>query len=197
VRVEHGGILWPDEHCLFQFPLNDQVFAFSGRVVWSRAFDRPGAVDALGFQSGLAFEGIPAAARPLLGQLLGRYRYRVLIVEDEAPVREVVASALGKAGYEIHEAANGLEGLEKAEQIMPDMILLDVRLPDMDGYEVCRRLKEDPATGRVPVIFLTAVEDPTLHHRATTAGGTACLLKPFRLEALLALTNTVIANARR
>jgi CheY-like chemotaxis protein len=197
LRLEHEGILWPQERCLLQFALNDELYTFSGRVIWSRALDPPGAGSGLGFQSGVVFEGIPGAAKPLLAQLLEGGRSRLLVVEDEPSMREVLASALAKAGYEVHEAVDGPQGVEKAQQIIPDLILLDVRLPGLDGFEVCRSLKEHPATRRIPVIFLTAVDDRALHYHATAAGGTACLTKPFRLEVLIALTKTVIENARR
>jgi CheY-like chemotaxis protein len=196
VRLEHEGVLRPGESCLFRFVLSDEVFAFSGRVVWSRAIGRaPSGRPRC--QSGVVFEGIPSAAKPLLAQLLGGTRSRVLIVEDDQPVREILSSALATAGYEVHEVADGPEALEKAEEVVPDVVLLDVRMPGIDGFEVCRELKERPATRRVPVILVTGVDDQALYAQATAAGATACLTKPFRLESLLALTRTVIENAWR
>ncbi len=70
-------------------------------------------------------------------------------------------------------------------------------MPGLDGFEVCRQLKTHPGTQRIPVIFLTAVDDPALHLRVTIVGGTVYLTKPFRLEALTALTQAVLANAAR
>ncbi len=122
---------------------------------------------------------------------------RVLIVDDEQSFREAVRAALEFAGYEVHEAGDGPEGLDKAAQLPPDVIFLDVRLPGMDGFEVCRGLKENPATKPVPVIFVTAVNDPALQSRVKAAGGTACLTKPFRLDTLTALAQTVIENVGR
>ncbi len=198
VRLEHEGTLRPGEPCLLGFGLNDELFTFSGRVVWSRAMGR---VDAgsgrLLFQSGVAFEQIPDAAKRAFAKLLTSDRFRVLVVDDEPSVRSCLRAALPAASYEIHEAVEGREALEKAERLVPDLIVLDVRLPGIDGFEVCRALKEHPATRRVPVIFVTAVEDTRLHRRMQEAGGTACLTKPFRLESLIALTHAVIENARR
>ncbi len=122
---------------------------------------------------------------------------RVLIVDDEQSFREAVRVALEMAGFAVHEAADGPEGLDMAGQLVPDVILLDVRLPGADGFEVCRKLKDNPATKAVPVIFVTAVNDPDLQSRVTAAGGTTSLTKPFRLDALVALTRTVIENAGR
>jgi CheY-like chemotaxis protein len=172
VRLEHEGVLRPGVSCPFRFVLSDAVFTFSGRVVWSRAIGqapsgRPRC------QSGVVFEGIPAAAKPLLEQLLGATRSRVLIVEDDQPVRELLASALATAGYEVHEVADGPEALEKAEQVIPDVVLLDIRLPGIDGFEVCRALKQRPSTRRVPVILVTGVDDHALYAQSTEAGATA------------------------
>jgi CheY-like chemotaxis protein len=122
---------------------------------------------------------------------------RVLIVEDEPALRESLRAGLEMAGYEVHEASDGAEGLEKAEHLRPDVIFLDVRMPGLDGYAVCAGLKANPATQRIPVIFLTAVEDVALHRRVREAGGTACLTKPVHLTVLTALAKMVINNARR
>jgi CheY-like chemotaxis protein len=197
-RLEHEVVLLPGEPCPLRFGLNDELFTFSSRVVWSRAVGRAGALlGRLPFESGLAFVRVPAAAKPLLAQLLAPPRSRVLLVDDERALRESLGAWLKKAGYEVHEAADGCEGLEKARRLVPDLIFLDVRMPGVDGYEICQALKENPGTTRIPVVFLTAVDDPGLHRRACEAGGTACLTKPFRMEVVTALTHTVIENASR
>jgi CheY-like chemotaxis protein len=120
---------------------------------------------------------------------------RVLIVEDEADTRLAIRGLLESAGYEAGEAADGTAGLAQAERVRPDVILLDVRMPGLDGYEVCRRLKENRATAAIPVIFLTAVQDDALNRLAYGAGGVACLTKPFRLEALVAVIKATIMSA--
>jgi CheY-like chemotaxis protein len=124
-------------------------------------------------------------------------RKRVLIVEDEADTRLALRELLARSGYMPAEAANGAEGLAMAEGLLTHVILLDVRMPGLDGYEVCRRLKENPATAAIPVIFLTAVQDATLNRLAYDAGGDACITKPFRTEALVATIEAAIANAER
>ncbi len=122
---------------------------------------------------------------------------RVLIVDDEALSRTVMRDVLETARYEPAEARDGPEGLAKAEALRPDLILLDVLMPGLDGYEVCRRLKASPKTGPIPVIFVTIVQDPALDRLAYEAGAVACLMKPFRREALMALMASVLASADR
>ena len=122
---------------------------------------------------------------------------RVLIIEDEADVRTGLRELLERAGYLPAEAADGLDGLAQAERWRPHVILLDIRMPGLDGYEVCRRLKANPATNPIPVIVVTAVEDDALNRLAYEAGAMACLVKPFRPEALLSMIRAAIGGADR
>lgn len=122
---------------------------------------------------------------------------RVLIVEDEAGTRTALREFLERSGYAIAEAADGLAGLAQAASWHPHAILLDIKLPDLDGYEVCRRLKANPETKPIPVIVMTAVLDGPVSRLAYEAGALACILKPFRLEALLTTIQTTIAGAER
>ena len=122
---------------------------------------------------------------------------RVLIIEDEADTRTAIREFLERSGYEAAEAAGGLEGLAQAQSWQPRVILLDIRMPDPDGYEVCRRLKANPATKSIPVIVVTAVNNDALNRLAYEAGAMACVVKPFRLEALLTVIQTAMAGADR
>jgi len=83
----------------------------------------------------------------------------ILIVDDRASARATLIDALEAEGYELHEAGGGPEALEKAAALMPDVILLDVMMPDMDGHEVCRRLRAAPDLAEVPVLMVTSLED--------------------------------------
>ncbi len=121
----------------------------------------------------------------------------VLLVEDDADTRTSVRGLLERSGYTYADAADGTEGLAQAERAHPDVILLDILLPGLDGYDVCRRLKENPATAAIPVIFLTAVRDNALNQLAYDAGGAACITKPFRTEALVAVIEAAIATVER
>ena len=83
-------------------------------------------------------------------------RETILVIEDEADLREVFAYNLRREGFEVAESGSGLEGLEKARRGSPGLVLLDLMLPDLDGLEVCRRLRKDPLTAALPVIMVTA-----------------------------------------
>ncbi len=87
-------------------------------------------------------------------------------------------------GYDPIEAADGTEGLAKAEALRPNLVLLDIEMPGLSGYEVCRRLKANPTTQPTPVIFVTAWQGEAVHRLASAMGAVACLTKPFRLVAL-------------
>jgi DNA-binding response OmpR family regulator len=124
-----------------------------------------------------------------------RARGKLLLVDDDRAFAEALHAALTVAGYEVRDAFTGAEALEGAARARPDAILLDVRMPGLDGYEVCQILKRHPATQAIPVVFVTAVDDPALHRRACDAGGTACLMKPFSIERLTAVIEAVVATA--
>src|SRR5437773_8466569 len=84
---------------------------------------------------------------------------RVLIVEDEPDIRDLLAHHLVREGYAVSTAANGVEALRQVTAVRPDLLLLDLMLPEMDGLEVCRRLRRDPPTASLPIIMLTAKSD--------------------------------------
>src|SRR5512136_2986732 len=111
---------------------------------------------------------------------------RVLLVGDDAVIRKAIQKRLERSGYIYAGATNGTQGLPLAERLHPDVILLDIRMPGLYSYEVCRRLKENPATAAIPVIFLTAVHETSLERLAFEAGAVACVTKPFHPEALVA-----------
>lgn len=81
---------------------------------------------------------------------------RILVVDDDKPTVMIISSVLQKQGYEVHTAFDGKAGLEKARELKPDLIVLDIMMPLMDGYQVCRRLQNDPETARIAVLMLTA-----------------------------------------
>ncbi len=112
---------------------------------------------------------------------------RVLIVDDNADFRAGIRAVLERAGYAVAEAPDGSEGLAMAERFCPDVILLDVLMPNLDGCEVCQRLKENPPTAHIAVIFVTAMKDDAVHQLALEAGAAAYITKPFRFEDLVAV----------
>jgi len=112
-------------------------------------------------------------------------RPSILVVEDTEPLRMILELALAEAGYEIIGAANGAEALRWCANRRFDTALLDIDLPDMDGFELAARLRARKEGGTMPMIFMTARRAPEMPAQVTAAGGVGLLLKPFRLGELL------------
>jgi CheY-like chemotaxis protein len=105
---------------------------------------------------------------------------RLLIVEDQADIRKLIRMTLEFEDYDIHEAVNGVEGLRKAIEIAPDLILLDVMMPgELDGLAVCARVRADPALRQTKVVLLSARSQLQDFEAGTKAGADAYLAKPF------------------
>jgi two-component system, sensor histidine kinase and response regulator len=117
---------------------------------------------------------------------------KILIIDDIASNIQVVANVLKKHNFNISYAQNGKTGIERAKQISFDLILLDIMMPEMDGYEVCARLKKDPKTKDVPVIFLTAKTTEDSLKKGFESGGVDFISKPFKTAELIARVNTHI-----
>lgn len=120
---------------------------------------------------------------------------RVLVVDDQPDHVEMYHLALEYAGFTVEDAFSGGEGLEQARQLLPDVIVLDIRLPDMTGWDVCRVLRSQPATARIPIIVLTAAVTPTLAREAEEHGCAAHLLKPCSPDVLTSTIRQVLAAA--
>ncbi len=110
---------------------------------------------------------------------------RVLLVEDNELNRDMLSRRLMRRGYEVDMAADGKEGLQLADAVTPDLILLDLSLPEMDGWEVLRRLKQNPKMSRIPVMALTAHALVTDRTRALEAGFDDYDIKPVEMPRLL------------
>jgi CheY-like chemotaxis protein len=109
-----------------------------------------------------------------------RYRpHRILIVDDSAEIRQLTRFALAAVGFEVHEAADGIAGLEAARRLSPDCVLLDVVMPGMDGMAVCRALRAEPATAACTILMLTANADAADKVRAFSEGADDYVIKPF------------------
>jgi len=115
----------------------------------------------------------------------------VLIVDDEPLGRDSLESLLFNQGYALEFAANGAEALAKAAQVIPDIILLDVMMPDMDGFEVCRRLRDDPVLADVPVVLVTALDDRDSRLAGIEAGADDFVTKPFDRAELRTRVSTI------
>jgi two-component system OmpR family response regulator len=120
---------------------------------------------------------------------------QVLVVDDEPNIRELVQVALTFHGCLVSTAAGGADALRQAEAVRPDLIVLDVVMPDLDGFEVCRRLRA--AGNEVPVIFLTARDTSSDTVTGLALGGDDYVTKPFSVEALVARVRAVLRRASR
>lgn len=117
---------------------------------------------------------------------------RILIVDDEAPMRFLLSKQLERAGFDVATAADGAAALATAVECAYDAIVLDLVMPGMDGFEVCRRLKADPRTAAVPVIFLSASSSGDYRRRAFRLGAADFLAKPFQTDQLPAYLHALI-----
>lgn len=114
----------------------------------------------------------------------------ILIVDDNPQNIKVLGSIIGNAGYEVAIAMKGDDALIMIEKESPDLILLDIMMPEMDGYEVCRKIKSNPATRDIPIIFLTARRETDDLLKAYEAGGVDYVTKPFDARELLMRVKT-------
>jgi two-component system OmpR family response regulator len=110
----------------------------------------------------------------------------VLVVEDDPEINELVGAYVQIAGFDYQSALNGQQAVAKATQIHPSLIVLDIMLPDFDGFEVARRLKSQNATSHIPIVMLTALDRDEYRQRGKSAGAVDYLTKPFDPERLLA-----------
>jgi len=106
--------------------------------------------------------------------------YRVLVAEDHSEIRKLVHLCLAREGYELFEATDGREALSKARDLTPDLIVLDVMMPNMTGYEVCDSLKSDPSTSRIKILFLTSRTGVPARAAMNEAGADDIMTKPFK-----------------
>jgi len=119
---------------------------------------------------------------------------RILIAEDEPDIRELVAFTLRFAGHEVTATSNGEEALLEAGRMLPDLILMDVRMPRMTGYDACREMKKDPALKDIPVVFLSAKGQDSEIQTGIDAGAEEYLLKPFAPDQLTERVKAILAK---
>lgn len=122
---------------------------------------------------------------------------RILIAEDERDIRELVAISLrGLGGFDVTQAANGIEAVERARAEHPDLILMDVRMPKMTGYEACRQLKESAETQDIPIVFLSAKGQESEIQQGLTVGAVQYILKPFAPDELVKEVRSLLKRFR-
>jgi len=120
---------------------------------------------------------------------------RVLIVEDEPDIRELVVHHLKREGYQVSVAASGEEALRQVQASPPDLVLLDLMMPAMNGLEVCRRLRQDPVTASLPIVMLTAKGDEVDRVLGLELGADDYVVKPFSPKELLARVRAVLRRS--
>lgn len=122
---------------------------------------------------------------------------KILVVEDEADIRELVAFSLVNFGnFEVVKARNGAEAVTIAKEEKPDLILMDVRMPKMTGYEACKQLKEIPETSDIPVVFLSAKGQEAEIQQGMDVGAAEFILKPFAPDELTVKVRTILERLK-
>ncbi len=124
---------------------------------------------------------------------------KILIAEDERDIRELVSLTLQFGGFTVVQAANGVEAVEQTQKELPDLILMDVRMPKMTGYDACRRIKSMPELRDIPVVFLSAKGQESEIQTGLEAGAEEYILKPFAPDELVKQVQAVLdrVGARR
>lgn len=119
---------------------------------------------------------------------------KILIAEDENDIRDLITFTLRFAGHDVTATSNGAEAYETAVQLVPDLVLLDVRMPKMTGYEACQKIKEEPALQHIPVVFLSAKGQEAEVNTGLAAGATEYILKPFAPDHLTSRVSQILAE---
>ena len=121
----------------------------------------------------------------------------ILIVDDEDMIRSLLRLTLVRAGYEVTEAETGEEAISIVREQKPDLVLLDVMMPGIDGFAVCEQIRQDPAVGDIPIIMLSARKDPRSRQESRRAGATDYLTKPWVTDELLWHVNEALKSTDR
>jgi DNA-binding response OmpR family regulator len=119
---------------------------------------------------------------------------KILVIDDEPEITDIVETFLSESGYIVEVENNPAKAQAKAAQFMPDVILLDIMMPEIDGYNVCQEFKKNPDLAGVPVIFLTGKDRNDDMGRSFKAGGDMFIKKPFSCERLLEIVNIVVMS---
>jgi DNA-binding response OmpR family regulator len=122
-------------------------------------------------------------------------RKKILLVEDDAEIVELLSFNLKNAGFSVGTATEGIEGLKKARSLAPDLILLDLMLPELDGFAVCEILRRDPCTASIPIIMLTAMTSHLARVNGLSSGANDYITKPFSMKALVSKVESMLAGS--
>lgn len=153
--------------------------------------------DADAYSDGCDYSGDnEACVQPLGCGVQEKQLEHILIIDDDYEQVEALAYRFKKLGYRISTATTCEEGITQAIKLRPDLILLDIRLPDGDGLETCSRFSDDEATAEIPVIIVSATDDADVVRRARSAGCQYYVRKPYDPNALLTLVKSAIAESQ-
>ena len=122
---------------------------------------------------------------------------RILVIDDDPAISELVAVNLEMAGYDVSQAEDGIKGQALALQLQPDLIILDLMLPRVDGFTICQRLRRDERTVEMPILMLTALSQTQDKVEGFNAGADDYLTKPFEVEELLARIRALLRRTDR
>jgi two-component system alkaline phosphatase synthesis response regulator PhoP len=121
-------------------------------------------------------------------------RKKILVVEDDPDLVELLSFNLRGCGFAVSTAADGLDALKKARSIVPDLILLDLMLPELDGFGVCEILRREPETARIPMIMVTAISSQFARMAGLEAGANDYITKPFSPKQLIARVQALLGQ---
>ncbi len=127
--------------------------------------------------------------------MIPEVRANILVVDDESDLIELLKYNLAKEGYNLEFAFNGFDGLKIAEVVKPDLIILDLMLPDINGYEVCKRIKQNKRLSLVPIVFLSAKQEEVDKILGFEAGAEDYMIKPFSVNELLARIRVILKRS--
>ena len=122
---------------------------------------------------------------------------RILVIDDDPAIAELVAINLEMAGYNVTQATDGVKGQALAVQMVPDLIMLDLMLPKVDGFTICQRLRREERTADIPILMLTALSQTRDKVEGFNAGADDYLTKPFELEEMLARVRALLRRTDR
>src|SRR5690606_2717229 len=125
------------------------------------------------------------------------FKKKILIIEDTEFMKKLISDVLKEAGYEVVTASSGEEGLQKVREEKPDLVLLDVVMPGMDGFEVCRILREDESNNLMPIIMLTAQENEDHKLEGLELGADDYIIKPFNSRELVSRVRNTLKRIDR
>ena len=123
--------------------------------------------------------------------------HKILVIDDEPEITDIIETFLENAGYEVKSENSSMVGIERAKTFVPDLILLDIMMPFMDGYDICSDLKNCDKTKNIPVVFLTGKDARSDEGRSFRVGGVLYIKKPFSCERVLDIVRMVLQTAEK